>query len=77
MSDRLEQIDTLTASFVAKAMELGMDSITVGFTYHKQGLTFAKVTGAGNWYARVHQMREFIERDSEQIRVDVRGQEEE
>lgn len=66
------EIDNLISQFVAKAMELGLDSVTVGFTYREQGLTIGRVTGAGNFYARIAQMAEYIERDRENTREDVR-----
>lgn len=69
------QIDALAQSFIAKAMELGMDAVTVGYSYHSAGLTYGKVAGGGNWYARTAQMQEFLDQDQERTRVQIRNTE--
>lgn len=69
------QIDALAQSFIAKAMELGMDAVTVRYSYHRRQLVRPHRANAGVPFRRAHIRQSRRDQDQERTRVQIRNTE--
>lgn len=67
-----EQTDFDNVRAATERLAESFDTVQIFVSRNENGKTRTVSYGTGNWYARVGQTREFLLRDDEQTRVDVK-----